>query len=238
MLPGTARTDAVSVSVISLIARAPGKGLKDHMDDSRLDLARRLMVDFATASGITGDRPPRRYLWTDAHAVCNYLALADATGEAAFRQLAGYIFGDNEPQEKMAMTAPVESRETQRGERMKMTAPVLSESRADQGDVYTYAFVMERKYTLDTLPKPLNSDIRIVQRPSRIVAAHRYSGRWTEDNYREHEKRLLDALAADGVEIVGKPLLARYDAPFTPWFLRRNEIQVEVAWESGQKDQS
>lgn len=88
MLPGTARADAVSVSVISLIARAPGKGLKDHMDDSRLDLARRLMVDFATASGITGDRPPRRYLWTDAHAVCNYLALADATGEAAFRQLA------------------------------------------------------------------------------------------------------------------------------------------------------
>lgn len=153
-------------------------------------------------------------------------------GNTAFRQLAGYIFGDNEPQEKMAMTAPVESREAQRGERMKMTAPVLSESRADQGDVYTYAFVMERKYTLDTLPKPLNSDIRIVQRPSRIVAAHRYSGRWTEDNYREHEKRLLDALAADGVEIVGKPLLARYDAPFTPWFLRRNEIQVEVAWAS------
>jgi hypothetical protein len=71
-------------------------------------------------------------------------------GNSAFRVLAGYIFGDNEPQQKMEMTAPVESRE---GVRMNMTAPVTSQAGTGAGR-YTYAFVMERKYTMDTLPEP------------------------------------------------------------------------------------
>ena len=147
-------------------------------------------------------------------------------GNSAFRVLAGYIFGDNEPQQKMAMTAPVESRE---GVRMNMTAPVTSQ--AGTGDrQYTYAFVMERKYTMDTLPEPTNPDIRLVQRPERIMAVHRYSGTWSEERYREHEKTLLDALAMDRVETTGSPVFARYNAPFTPWFLRRNEIMVEIEW--------
>ena len=147
-------------------------------------------------------------------------------GNSAFRVLAGYIFGDNEPQQKMAMTAPVESRE---GVRMNMTAPVTSQ--AGTGDrQYTYAFVMERKYTMDTLPEPANRDIRLVQRPDRVMAVHRYSGTWSEERYREHEKTLLDALAVDRVETMGRPVFARYNAPFTPWFLRRNEIMVEIEW--------
>jgi hypothetical protein len=147
-------------------------------------------------------------------------------GNSAFRVLAGYIFGDNEPQQEMAMTAPVESR---KGVRMNMTAPVTSQARNGDGP-YTYAFVMERKYTMDTLPKPDNPDIRLVQRPERVMAVHRYSGTWSEERYREHEKRLLDALAVDRVDITGIPVFARYDAPFTPWFLRRNEIMVEIDW--------
>ena len=149
-------------------------------------------------------------------------------GNSAFRVLAGYIFGDNEPQRKMAMTAPVESRE---GERMNMTAPVTSRA-ADGEESFTYAFVMERKYTVDTLPRPNNPDIRIVQRPERIMAVHRYSGTWSEERYAEHEKTLLDALTIDRVTIVGTPVFARYNAPFTPWFLRRNEIMIEVDWKS------
>ena len=147
-------------------------------------------------------------------------------GNSAFRVLAGYIFGDNEPQQKMAMTAPVESRE---GVRMNMTAPVTSQAGSGDGQ-YTYAFVMERKYTMDTLPEPTNPDIRLVQRPERIMAVHRYSGTWSEERYREHEKTLLDALAVDRVETTGSPVFARYNAPFTPWFLRRNEIMVEIEW--------
>ena len=137
-------------------------------------------------------------------------------GNSAFRVLAGYIFGDNEPQQEMAMTAPVTSQ-------------------AGNGDgPYTYAFVMERKYTMDTLPKPDNPDIRLVQRPGRVMAVHRYSGTWSEERYREHEKRLLDALAVDRVDITGIPVFARYDAPFTPWFLRRNEIMVEIDWKESE----
>jgi hypothetical protein len=149
-------------------------------------------------------------------------------GNSAFRVLAGYIFGDNVPQQKMAMTAPVESRE---GERMNMTAPVTSRAGGGEGS-FTYAFVMERKYSMDTLPRPNNPDIRLVQRPGRIMAVHRYSGTWSEERYAEHEKTLLDALTIDRVAIVGVPVFARYNAPFTPWFLRRNEIMIEVDWKS------
>jgi hypothetical protein len=147
-------------------------------------------------------------------------------GNSAFRVLAGYIFGDNEPQQKMQMTAPVESSE---GVRMNMTAPVTSQSTDARGS-FTYAFVMESKYTMETLPKPNNPDIRLVQRPARVMAVHRYSGGWSEKRYQEHETILLEALTTDRVETVGAPVFARYNAPFTPWFLRRNEIMIEIDW--------
>jgi hypothetical protein len=147
-------------------------------------------------------------------------------GNSAFRVLAGYIFGDNEPQQKMQMTAPVESTE---GVRMNMTAPVTSQP-SDGDGPFTYAFVMERKYTMETLPKPSNPDIRLVQRPQRVMAVHRYSGGWSEGRYEEHKKVLLDALAIDRVQTIGMPVFARYNAPYTPWFMRRNEVMIEVDW--------
>ena len=132
------------------------------------------------------------------------------SGNSAFRVLAGYIFGDNASQEKMNMTAPVES--------------------AANDGPYTYSFVMERKYTMESLPTPTNPDVRLVERPGRVMAVHRYSGTWSEQRYAEHEKTLLDALATDRIEILGEPVFARYNAPFTPWFLRRNEVMVEIDW--------
>lgn len=155
----------------------------------------------------------------------------DTAGNQAFRKLAGYIFGDNQPAEKMRMTAPVESQRSQTGVAMNMTAPVTSVAGGAGDEVYTYAFVMERRYTMETLPEPLDPDIRIVMRPERFVAARRYSGRWTHDNYREQESALLAALAADGVRTTGSPMLARYDAPFKPFFLRRNEVLIDVQWD-------
>jgi hypothetical protein len=58
------------------------------MENTGESEARRLMLEFAASTGLTGDRAPRRYLWTDAHAVCNFLGLAAATGDKAFRRLA------------------------------------------------------------------------------------------------------------------------------------------------------
>lgn len=147
-------------------------------------------------------------------------------GGKAFRILAGYIFGDNLASERMQMTAPVESSE--RGVKMAMTAPVTSTAASASGGMLTFAFVMERKYTRETLPVPKDPRIRIVERPARTMAAHTYSGRWTAGNDRDHDEILQRALARDAIETVGSPVLARYNAPFVPWFLRRNEVLMEV----------
>jgi len=151
----------------------------------------------------------------------------NAAGNSAFRILAGYIFGNNVERQKMNMTAPVESRQNN-GVRMNMTAPVESRS-GDEGP-HTYAIVMERKYTLDTLPKPVDPRIRIAVRPARTMAVRRYSGTWSKANYEEHRAALLEALEAARVKPVGAPVWARYDAPMTPWFMRRNEIMIQVDW--------
>jgi hypothetical protein len=61
---------------------------------------------------------------------------------------------------------------------------------------------------------------------------HRYSGSWSESNYAKHERLLLDALADDGISARSAPVSARYNAPFTPWFMRRNEVMVEIEGDS------
>ncbi len=124
----------------------------------------------------------------------------------AFRILAGYIFGDNAEEQKMQMTAPVETRGRD------------------------HAFVMESKYSMGALPIPNDERIRLLQRPARIVAVREFSGRWSKRNFAKHTQALLDGLAALEVETSGEPEVARYNSPFTPWFLRRNEIIVAVNW--------
>jgi hypothetical protein len=155
----------------------------------------------------------------------------DEAGNEAFRLLAGYIFGDNQIEEEMNMTAPVESRPKEEGVRMSMTTPVASTASAT--DQYTYAFVMERKYTLETLPQPREPRIRLRQQGGRIMAVRRYSGRWTEENYLKNEVTLMEALSADDWRPIETPILARYNSPFTPWFMRRNEVMVEIEWTEG-----
>ena len=157
----------------------------------------------------------------------------DEAGGDAFRILAGYIFGDNAASEKMAMTAPVESRPTAKGEKMSMTAPVTAIAAGVDGQT-TYAFVMERKYTLQTLPVPDDDRIRIRTMPERTMAVRRYSGRWTENNYLQNEKSLRSALEARGVQTIGRPVLARYNSPFSLPFMRRNEVMIEIVPGSAQ----
>jgi hypothetical protein len=161
-----------------------------------------------------------------------------SAGDRAFKILAGYIFGKNTASEKMNMTAPVLSSEPEEsGVRMEMTSPVLStEAGAKSEGAYVYAFVMESEYTKETLPRPNDSRIEIREVPARLVAAHRYSGRWTESNYRKHEGLMARALERDGLRPAGTFTLARYDAPFIPWFMRRNEVMVEIEPDSVRPD--
>lgn len=149
------------------------------------------------------------------------------SGNKAFRILAGYIFGDNRSSEKMAMTVPVTSDRAGGGETMNMTAPVTS-SRDEDGDAYRYQFVMERKYTLDTLPVPNDERVSLREVPARLVAVRRYSGRRTERNFERNRDALLEALAETDLRPVSTPQSAAYNGPFTLPFLRRNEVLVEV----------
>ena len=149
----------------------------------------------------------------------------DDAGNQAFRILAGYIFGDNSAAEKMAMTAPVASSRETSGEKMAMTAPVTTTGDQDRT---TFAFVMEKKYTLESLPVPNDDRVRIRVMPERTMAVRRYSGRWTEDKYRQNQATLRAALEAEGIQTIGDPVLARYNSPFSLPFLRRNEVMIEV----------
>ena len=149
----------------------------------------------------------RRYL---PYVVAEVDVAGSGADNRAFRMLAGYIFGDNNDGEKMNMTAPVESR--------------------GEPDAMTYAFVMERRYTMATLPEPNDERVRLLQRPERVVAVRRFSGRWSHSNVQKNEAALLEDLAENGVRTLGPVELARYNSPFTPWFMRRNEVMVPVDW--------
>ncbi len=147
----------------------------------------------------------------------------DQVGSEGFRRLAGYINGENRTKQPIAMTAPV-SQETQ-SEKIAMTAPVGQEK---SGDRWRITFVMPSKYALDTLPEPIDSRIELKQEPGRLMAAVRYSGTWSRKGYEENKERLLAWIEEQGFEQTGDPVWARYNPPFMPWFLRRNEVLLPV----------
>ena len=152
-------------------------------------------------------------------------------GNEAFRILADFIFGNNRQQEKISMTAPVSQQPA--GEKIAMNAPVAMTPKAGdaQRGTYVFSFVMPSRYTRETLPQPVDPRVRIREVPTKLMATRRYSGVWSEERYRENESILLQAVAQAGLQTVGRPVFARYNPPFTLWFLRRNEVLIEVSQE-------
>ncbi|RYF33212.1 MAG: heme-binding protein [Comamonadaceae bacterium] len=146
----------------------------------------------------------------------------DAGGQG-FPILADYIFGKNKGEKKLEMTAPVTQSAVP--QRLDMTAPVTTAAVDGRMRVQ---FVLPRGVTLDTAPEPLDPRVQLRLVPATTVAAIRYSGTWSEANYLEHLAELKAKLAAEGVGTQGEPVLARYDAPFVPWFLRRNEVWLTL----------
>jgi hypothetical protein len=151
----------------------------------------------------------------------------EEAGNAGFRRLADYIFGKNRGEKKIAMTAPVAQQE---GARIAMTAPVSQQETPDRGpSTWVIQFMMPSEYTREKLPEPVDPAIRFREVPARRVAVLRYSGTWSEERYLEKLAELKAAMEKAQLLAVGEPVWARYDPPFMPWFLRTNEIQVEIA---------
>jgi hypothetical protein len=144
-------------------------------------------------------------------------------GNQAFPILAGYIFGKNKGERKLAMTAPVI--QTNAPVRLEMTAPVTQSTVAGGTLVQ---FVLPKDITLATAPEPIDERVRLREVPTTTWAVIRYSGSWSQANYEEHLTQLRALLGAAGIATQGEPVLARYDPPFMPSFLRRNEIWLEV----------
>ncbi len=147
----------------------------------------------------------------------------EGAGNMAFRRLFRYISGDNRTRNKISMIAPV-SQES-KGEKIAMTAPVGQEN--IQGK-WAVSFMMPASYTMETLPVPDDPTIKLRQVPARRIAAVRYSGFWSEEKYLLHKKKLEAWLRDNQFTAVGEPVWARYNPPFTPWFMRRNEILIPV----------
>lgn len=165
----------------------------------------------------------RRY---STHAVAEVTVsagFADA-GNRAFRSLFGYLSGDNTAKRKVAMTAPVVQAAAPGG--IAMTAPVV-QSASGEGS-FVIAFVLPAAMTAMTAPEPTRPEVSIREVPSALSAVVRYSGRWTRESYERHCAELLASVAEAGLTPVGDPRFARFDPPYTPWFLRRNEVAVDV----------
>lgn len=145
------------------------------------------------------------------------------SGSIGFNRLAGYIFGNNAKQQKMAMTTPV-LRE-QDSEKIAMTAPVLQEQ---TGSKWIMSFVMPSGYTLSTLPKPLDPLVSIKQIPGKKVAVLRYSGSLNELVITEKANLLMAWLEQNHYRIFSKARSAAYDPPWTIPSLRRNEVHIDV----------
>jgi len=140
----------------------------------------------------------------------------------SFGLLFRFISGNNKQKEKVKMTAPIVSQDV--SQEIKMTSPVLSEF-SNQGYM---AFVMPSEFDLETTPLPIDSRLKIEEVPSRLVAVLRFSGSWSEAHFEEKTKELLQELANAKVKTSGSVFTMLYNPPFTPSFLRRNEVAIEI----------
>lgn len=150
----------------------------------------------------------------------------DATNQG-FRILADYIFGGNRPRAAVAMTVPVTARPASddRGEKLAMTAPVEARPSVKGWEI---TFMMPASYTLASLPVPNDDRVRLLEVEPRCVATLGFTGFAREAKISDHRERLVEWVAARGLEARGEVAVAQYDDPFTlPWN-RWTEVQVPL----------
>lgn len=152
------------------------------------------------------------------------VVLAETTARStdeAFRRLFAYITGANAASTDISMTAPVRTD----GEKIAMTTPVQTE-RAD--GAVRMGFYLPDDYSPETTPTPTDPSVSLTVEAPRRLAVLPFSWYATEGRTERRERRLLDTLAEQGVATRGEPFLLRYNDPYTPPFMMRNEVAVEV----------
>jgi hypothetical protein len=137
-----------------------------------------------------------------------------------FGTLANFISGSNISGQKICMTAPVTASAS--SEKIEMIAPVTVGS----SKIYTVSFSMPRKYSIDSLPQPVDPRITIHLQAENQMAAVRFSGIFNNRNFSKHEKMLMEWLFKKGLKPVGSPVIAGYNPPFTPWYKKHNEVLI------------
>ncbi len=143
-------------------------------------------------------------------------------GNTAFRPLFNYISGDNKMAVKIDSGEEVQQTESKK---IAMTAPVNQEK---MGNKWRVSFVMPEEYKLKDLPKPNNSRVVLREVPKKQMYAIRYSGGWSESNYKDHKEKLENYIDSKNYQRIGEAIWARYNPPMTPSFMRRNEVLYEV----------
>lgn len=147
---------------------------------------------------------------------------------SGFSIVAGYIFGDNKKMESIAMTAPVVSqtvKDKKVSENIAMTAPVLVENKDDYQIV---SFGMPSSYTIDILPVPNDSRVEIVTIAEKKYAVLEFSWYRSQSRIDSMQEKLLNKLTKDGIKSKGNFSYAGYNAPWTPPWMNRNEVLIEV----------
>eukprot|EP01047_Picozoa_sp_COSAG01_P002063 COSAG01_NODE_52_length_31456_cov_125.226648_21_plen_198_part_00 len=127
----------------------------------------------------------------------------------AFRQLFKFISGENNQEEKIAMTTPVSQ----------------TKNKNDQWEV---AFYMPRKMDIKTTPGTLNKNIEIKTLKQIKLACIKFSGKNSDKNLNKHQKILENYLINKKINYKKQAIYAFYDPPFMPWFMRRNEVCFEI----------
>lgn len=157
------------------------------------------------------------------------IAQTDVSGDRkqainqGFRILADYIFGNNTSAQKVAMTAPVIQQESAK---IAMTAPVLQEGAGNQ---WLITFVLPAAYTLETVPKPNNALVKVMEVPGKRFAVIRFTGWASDQSLRDHTETLKAYIKSKGLNGIGAPVYAFYNPPWTLPFMRRNEVMIEIA---------
>ncbi|MCP4927168.1 MAG: heme-binding protein [Gammaproteobacteria bacterium] len=148
-------------------------------------------------------------------------------GKEGFYRLLRYITGGNQSQTRIPAAAPAEMIPTNDSSSKEISMP-LPVQQYDLMDSWCVTFMIPSQYSLDTVPVPTDPRVRVREVPGRLMAALRYSGRWTERNFINKKSLLLGAIEAESVTSIGNVRFAFYNPPYTFPFMRRNEVMVEV----------